>query len=90
MITEDAIGRIKKRRHAEFCVFERQVKTELKRVRKIREENKVNFRKIMGRHDSRKARERNSAESSPDASEELDMSIAAQEGLKIVYGEFTD
>ena len=90
MMSDDAIERVKKRSYAEFCMFEKQVKAEVKKIRKRREKSKWSFKEKASEREERKENADKEESEEEEIDEEQEMSKAVQEGMLLVWNEPPD
>ena len=84
MLNEEQIGRVKKKRHREHCMWEKQVKTEIKRVTSNREKDKESMVKFLKFIPDRG--KKRTIEIEEDEEEDMDMRLAVREGLESCNG----
>ena len=90
MLNKSTINKIKKRSYKDFCTWERQVSTEIKKVKKLRVKERKNMEKFLIKTGSRDNKGNTNMEILTDQEEDLDMNLAVQEEMRKIFGNSED
>ena len=85
MLNKGTINKIKKRSHKEFCMWERQASTEIKKVKKVRVKERKNMEKFLVKFGSIDNKGNTNLETPTDQEEDLDVNLAVQEEMRNIF-----
>ena len=90
MLNKGTINKIKKRSYKDFCMWERQVSTEIKKAKKLRVKERKNMEKFLMKTGSTDNKRNTDTEILTDQEEDLDMNLAVQEEMRKIFGNSED